>query len=176
LPHANADLIDYVGGKIPQGSLLPPEYLSYPHSLPCASARGHPVPYRRLLEEFSRKLKRHISTSEDRFMPAQLRVAGQRARTAQRPGVFRLSRPGGHIVPSVLLPTYRSGGHGTGHPGARTRLFEKNEIQTLLQKNGSHLAGKKKTAAELGISLASLYNKLNADGSKQLETGSKTLE
>ena len=42
----------------------------------------------------------------------------------------------------------------------RTREFEKREIRRLLDKNGSNLEGKKKTAAQLGISLASLYNKL----------------
>ena len=42
----------------------------------------------------------------------------------------------------------------------RVRRFEQNEINRLLQKHGTHLNGKRKTAAELGISLASLYNKL----------------
>ena len=44
----------------------------------------------------------------------------------------------------------------------RVRAFEKREIRKLLEKNGQSLEGKKKTAKELGISLASLYNKLNA--------------
>ena len=44
----------------------------------------------------------------------------------------------------------------------RVRAFEKREIQRLLARNGTSLEGKKKTAAQLGISLASLYNKLNA--------------
>ena len=35
-------------------------------------------------------------------------------------------------------------------------------ISRLLEQNGSSLEGKKKTAAQLGISLASLYNKLKA--------------
>ncbi|MCI5562930.1 MAG: sigma 54-interacting transcriptional regulator [Intestinimonas massiliensis] len=43
----------------------------------------------------------------------------------------------------------------------RVRAFEKREIQRLLARNGASLEGKKKTAAQLGISLASLYNKLN---------------
>ena len=42
----------------------------------------------------------------------------------------------------------------------RTHIFEKREIRRLLAVNGSDLPGKKKTAAQLGISLASLYNKL----------------
>lgn len=43
----------------------------------------------------------------------------------------------------------------------RTRAFEKQVILKLLERNGTSLEGKKKTAAQLGISLASLYNKLN---------------
>lgn len=42
----------------------------------------------------------------------------------------------------------------------RTRAFEKRTILSLLERNGSSLEGKKKTAAQLGISLATLYNKL----------------
>ena len=42
----------------------------------------------------------------------------------------------------------------------RTRAFEKQVIQEALTRNGATLEGKKKTARELGISLASLYNKL----------------
>jgi len=43
----------------------------------------------------------------------------------------------------------------------RVRQFEKQEIGQLLRKNGEDLNGKKKTAKELGISLASLYNKIS---------------
>lgn len=42
----------------------------------------------------------------------------------------------------------------------RVRAFEQAEIHRLLQKNGSDLNGKKETARQLGISLATLYNKL----------------
>lgn len=42
----------------------------------------------------------------------------------------------------------------------RVKHFEQIEIQRLLQRNGSDLKGKRKTAMDLGISLASLYNKL----------------
>lgn len=42
----------------------------------------------------------------------------------------------------------------------RVRAFERAEIQKLLQRYGDTLEGKKRAAAELGISLATLYNKL----------------
>lgn len=42
----------------------------------------------------------------------------------------------------------------------RVRAFEHTEIQKLLQRYGDTLEGKKRAAAELGISLATLYNKL----------------
>jgi len=42
----------------------------------------------------------------------------------------------------------------------RVKRFEKSEIERLLRKNGNDLAGKQKTAADLGISLSSLYNKI----------------
>lgn len=42
----------------------------------------------------------------------------------------------------------------------RVKAFEQAEIRKLLQKNGTDLAGKKETARQLGISLATLYNKM----------------
>ena len=42
----------------------------------------------------------------------------------------------------------------------RVRAFEQREIRKALEKHGASLEGKKKAAAELGISLSSLYNKL----------------
>ena len=43
----------------------------------------------------------------------------------------------------------------------RTRNFEKREIRRLLDKNGRRTGGQKEDRRQLGISLASLYNKLN---------------
>lgn len=44
----------------------------------------------------------------------------------------------------------------------RVQAFEQEEIRKALLRCGSTLEGKKKAAAELGISLATLYNKLGA--------------
>lgn len=43
----------------------------------------------------------------------------------------------------------------------RVRAFEKQEIESLIKKHGDSLESKKKIAQELGISLATLYVKLN---------------
>ena len=45
----------------------------------------------------------------------------------------------------------------------RVRTFERSEIRKALQYYGSDLQGKKAAAAELGISLASLYSKLKEE-------------
>ena len=42
----------------------------------------------------------------------------------------------------------------------KVKSFEKREIEYLLAKYGDNLSGKKKVAEKLGISLATLYNKL----------------
>lgn len=70
--------------------------------------------------------------------------------------------PDGLITPDSLPE------HILHHPGTerqrplsqRVREFERAEIKKLLQQYGGTLEGKKKAAAELGISLATLYNKL----------------
>jgi transcriptional regulator with PAS, ATPase and Fis domain len=43
----------------------------------------------------------------------------------------------------------------------RVKQFERNEINKLLRINGNNLEGKRTTANQLGISLASLYNKIS---------------
>ena len=58
----------------------------------------------------------------------------------------------------------------------RVKLFEREEINKLLQKNGYDLAGKRETARQLGISLATLYNKIGGVDSKTVELTSKNLE
>lgn len=46
----------------------------------------------------------------------------------------------------------------------RVRAFERQEISRMLDRCGHSVAGKKKAAKRLGISLASLYNKMNGGG------------
>jgi len=117
-----------------------------------------------LLEDLARKLRKNFTVTDQ---------AGQALRAHSWPGNVRelrnvlefsayLSADG--VISREALPpeVARAGAIQDGMTlSQRTRQFEKREIRKLLARNGDDLAGKKRTAAELGISLASLYNKLN---------------
>ena len=70
--------------------------------------------------------------------------------------------PNGIITPESLPDQYTHESESlSALPLAeRVRRFEREEIRRLLERNGSDLNGKKLTAQQLGISLATLYNKL----------------
>ena len=75
--------------------------------------------------------------------------------------------PNGIITPESLPDQYaRESEDLSALPLAeRVRRFEREEIRRLLERNGSDLNGKKLTAQQLGISLATLYNKLGTQNS-----------
>ena len=116
-----------------------------------------------ILDELSQKLKRQISITPEAL---ECLVAHDwPGNVRELRNVLEFSAylsENGAIVPSSL-PEHllRPPGSEEEVPlSARVRAFEQGEINRLLLKNGSDLAGKKKTAAQLGISLATLYNKL----------------
>ena len=116
-----------------------------------------------ILNQLSHKLRRPFSLTVD---------AAQRLREHDWPGNVRELRNvlefSACLTPSGIISRDRLPSH-LAQPqvdealtlAQRTHIFEKREIRRLLAVNGSDLPGKKKTAAQLGISLASLYNKLN---------------
>ena len=120
-----------------------------------------------LLEDLSRKLRRPFSLTEQ---------ATQALRAHSWPGNVRELRnvlefsaylsADGAITRASLPPEVARAGERREDLSLsqRVRRFEREEIRKLLARNGSDLVGKKKTAQELGISLASLYNKLNEKG------------
>ena len=77
----------------------------------------------------------------------------------------------GVITPESLPDQYTRSGESSHSMtlAEKVRRFEREEIRRLLEKNGTDLAGKKRTAQQLGISLATLYNKLSDDNSENLE-------
>lgn len=121
-----------------------------------------------LLESMARKLRRNISVEEK---------AMQRLQNYHWPGNVRELRnvlefvsyltDDGLILENMLPDSIKSSdaiklsGHDetlTLHQ--RVKSYEKNEILRLLSINGNDTKGKKKTAVQLGISLAGLYSKI----------------
>lgn len=139
---------------------------TFPVRIPPLRERSGDIPLlaAAILEELSRKLRRQLALSEEALVCLlEYRWPGNVRELRNVLEFSAFLAPEGRIVPGVLPPQLTAAEQSQGATLAqRTRAFERNEILALLAKNGSHLAGKKKTAAELGISLASLYNKLAA--------------
>ena len=138
---------------------------TFPIHIPPLRERREDIPplCRSLLDELSRKLKRRLELTPE---------ALDRLLAHNWPGNVRELRNVlefcAYLTPSGLITELSLPENLRTAPAAqpltlaqRTRDFEKQEILRLLACKGSHLEGKKKTAAQLGISLASLYNKLN---------------
>ena len=117
-----------------------------------------------ILNELSHKLRRPFTLTVD---------AAERLRAHDWPGNVRELRNvlefSAYLTPSgIITADALPGDLGRPKPepsacatlAQRVRAFERQEIQTALEKYGSSLEGKKKAAAALGISLSSLYSKL----------------
>ena len=116
-----------------------------------------------ILEDFSHKLRRPFTLTEDAVTCLQAHDWPGNVRELRN--VLEFSAyltPSGIInreaLPSDLVQQREDVGLTLAQ---RTRAFEKRVILNMLERNGTSLEGKKRTAAQLGISLASLYNKLN---------------
>lgn len=119
-----------------------------------------------ILNELSHKLRRPFTLTVD---------AAERLRSHDWPGNVRELRNvlefSAYLTPSGIITADALTGDLGRHKGdlqtdatlaQRVRAFEQREIRKALEKHGSSLEGKKKAAAELGISLSSLYNKLGS--------------
>lgn len=162
----NADLHQYVEqGKFRKDLFY--RLNTFPLHIPPLRERGEDIPAlcRALLGELSRKLKRPISVTPEAI--EILRGHSWPGNVRELHNVLEFSAylsPDG-IIDGKNLPedVVRPQNEREDLPlSLRVRRFEKREIQSLLSRNGGDVAGKKKTAQQLGISLASLYNKLNA--------------
>ena len=122
-----------------------------------------PLLARTILDELGHRLRRPFTLTDDAVECLQAHDWPGNVRELRNALEFSAYlTPSGVIsraaLPSDLLRQHEDAGLTLAQ---RTRNFEKREIRRLLDKNGTGLEGKKKTAAQLGISLASLYNKLN---------------
>ena len=118
-----------------------------------------------ILQELSKKLKRSVTISPEALdiltahdWPGNVRelrnVLEFSAYLSENGVIVRDSLPESLVRPAVERESVPL--------AQRVRMFEQSEIHKLLLRYGSTLEGKKRTAAELGISLATLYNKLGA--------------
>ena len=122
-----------------------------------------PLLARTILDELGHRLRRPFTLTDDAVECLQAHDWPGNVRELRNALEFSAYLTPSGVISRAALPSdliRRS--EDTGLTLAqRTRNFEKREIRRLLDKNGAGLEGKKKTAAQLGISLASLYNKLN---------------
>ena len=116
-----------------------------------------------LLADLSQKLKRSVTITDDALRcltvhdwPGNVRelrnVLEFSAYLSDNGTIVQDSLPEHIVRPAMEQPEITL--------SQRVRVFEQAEINKLLLKNGTDLAGKKKTAKQLGVSLATLYNKL----------------
>ena len=116
-----------------------------------------------LLADLSKKLKRSVTITDDALRcltvhdwPGNVRelrnVLEFSAYLSDNGTIVQDSLPEHIVRPAMEQPEITL--------SQRVRVFEQAEINKLLLKNGTDLAGKKKTARQLGVSLATLYNKL----------------
>ena len=159
----NADLPAYVAaGKFRKDLYY--RLSTFPLHIPPLRERPGDIPAlaQAILEDFSHKLRRPFRLTEDAI--ARLQAHSWPGNVRELRNVLEFSAyltTSGVInqeaLPSDLVHQQEDAGLTLAQ---RTRAFEKRVILNLLEKNGTSLEGKKRTAAQLGISLASLYNKL----------------
>ena len=160
----NASLPEYVA----QGKFRKDLYYrlnTFPLHIPPLRDRPGDIPLlaQTILGDFSRKLRRTFTLTEDAVACLQAHSWPGNVRELRNVLEFSAYLSPNGVISRDALPSdvvHRNEG-GDRTLAQRTRAFEKQIILDLLERNGSSLEGKKKTAAQLGISLASLYNKLS---------------
>ena len=162
----NAGLPDYVD----QGKFRKDLYYrlnTFPIHIPPLRERTGDIPAlaAAILDQLSHKLRRPFTLTDEAVRLLQAHSWPGNVRELRNVLEFSAYLTPSGVITCEAFPAdlRRPAEHDAALPLVqRVRAFEKREIQRLLARNGTSLEGKKKTAAQLGISLASLYNKLNA--------------
>ena len=162
----NAGLPDYVD----QGKFRKDLYYrlnTFPIHIPPLRERTGDIPAlaAAILDQLSHKLRRPFTLTDEAVRLLQAHSWPGNVRELRNVLEFSAYLTPSGVITCEAFPgdLRRPAEHDAALPLAqRVRAFEKREIRRLLARNGASLEGKKKTAAQLGISLASLYNKLNA--------------
>jgi len=159
----NADLLRYVEeGKFRRDLYY--RLSTFPVHIPPLRERREDIPAlaRDLLSQLSHKLRKDFTLSDGALKVLCLHNWPGNVRELRNVLEFAayLSQ-NGHITAQDLPANLGKRAEDTVEPLAQqVRRFEREAIRRRLRVNGESLAGKKQTAKELGISLASLYNKL----------------
>lgn len=162
----NAGLPDYVD----QGKFRKDLYYrlnTFPIHIPPLRERTGDIPAlaAAILDQLSHKLRRPFTLTDEAVRLLQAHSWPGNVRELRNVLEFSAYLTPSGVITCEAFPAdlRRPAEHDAALPLVqRVRAFEKRDIQRLLARNGASLEGKKKTAAQLGISLASLYNKLNA--------------
>lgn len=162
----NAGLPDYMD----QGKFRKDLYYrlnTFPIHIPPLRERTGDIPAlaAAILDQLSHKLRRPFTLTDEAVRLLQAHSWPGNVRELRNVLEFSAYLTPSGVITCEAFPAdlRRPAEHDAALPLVqRVRAFEKREIQRLLARNGASLEGKKKTAAQLGISLASLYNKLNA--------------
>ena len=118
-----------------------------------------------ILQELSKKLKRSVTISPEALGILTAHDWPGNVRELRNVLEFSayLSENGVIIQDSLPESLVRPAVERENIPLAqRVRMFEQSEIHKLLLRYGAGLEAKKRAAAELGISLATLYNKIGS--------------
>jgi Transcriptional regulator containing PAS, AAA-type ATPase, and DNA-binding domains len=160
----NAKLSDYIqAGKFRKDLYY--RLNTFPIQIPPLRERIEDIPTLAytILDELSRKLRRSITITAEAISTLQAHDWPGNVRELRNVLEFSAYLAPGGIIAPENLPQGIS--HHDDSPdltlAERTQAFQKREIRRLLEINGSDLAGKKKTAQQLGISLSGLYSKIS---------------
>lgn len=159
---SNADLPSYIENKQFRKDLfyrLSTFQIQIP---PLRQRRGDiPVLCEVILNELSKKLKRSITISADALECLMMHDWPGNVRELRNVLEFSayLSDNGVIVIESLPESISRHVSASSSTLAQRVEMYEKSEIHKLLSQYGNNLEGKKRVSKELGISLATLYNK-----------------
>jgi transcriptional regulator with PAS, ATPase and Fis domain len=118
-----------------------------------------------ILDDMSRKMKKSISISNEALFHLQRYSWPGNVRELRNVIEFLSYLTDDGVINENILPETlkQPTEEKTLLLSQRVKQFERSEINKLLRVNGDNLEGKRKTAKQLGISLASLYNKFGKE-------------
>lgn len=160
---SNADLNDYIArGKFRRDLYY--RLSTFQIRIPPLRERPGDIPTlaQEILQELSKKLKRSVTISREAL--EVLTAYDWPGNVRELRNVLEFSAylsENGVIVPGSLPESLARAGEEERLPLAqRVRAYEQAEIRKALLRWGDSVEGKRRAATELGISLATLYNKM----------------